>query len=131
MTKDTAKKTSIAATGVALAPGLAAPAAGLATGKYSITFESAVGENDGLFVRDEKGDLVLDNGEPIPAESEHLMVKLVYPGGYTKNHQAATPEDLVSKVVGVLRGRYGVPSEIKIAALPKQLAAGAAIEVEV
>jgi hypothetical protein len=96
----------------------------------AVTIISAVGENDGLFVRGANGELVLDNGQPIPAPSEHTMVKCEYPDGFTKNHQVVDAADLVAKVMNVLRFRYGVDGEINVVTVP-ELTAGATVEVEI
>jgi hypothetical protein len=119
-----------AGTGAVLPPGSVPPIATLPPGPVVITINSAVGENDGLFVRNEQGALVLENGEPIPAPSEHTMVQCSYPDGFVKNHQVVDAADLVAKVMNVLRFRYGVDGEIAVVSVP-ELTAGATIELEV
>lgn len=92
-----------------------APAAPLPSGSIVITIEAAPGENDGI-----EG-----------ATSENVVARCVYPDGFVKNHQTNGVEDLLGKVFGQLRGRYGVTGDIKVTSLPDAVEAGATIEVEV
>jgi hypothetical protein len=116
--------------GTVLAPGMADPVATLPEGAITVTIDAVVGENDGLFVRDENGNLVLEDGEPVPAPSENFMVRCVYPDGFAKNHQVATPADLAPKVIGILRGRFGKAGEINVLSLPEELAVGQTLTLE-
>ncbi len=117
--------------GTVLPPGTFPPKASLSAGKVTITIEAAPGENDGLFARDEKGKVILDeNDNPVPAVSENMVAKCVYPDGFTKNHQTNSPQDLVAKILVQLRSHYGV-TEAKVVSLPEALTAGAIIELEI
>src|SRR4051812_15695951 len=107
------------------------PVASLPAGTVTVTVESAVGENDGLFVRDENGELVLDSGEKVPATSENLMARCVYPDGFVKNHQVKTTADLAEKVLLTIKNRYGVAGDVTVTAMPEAVATGATIVMEV
>lgn len=75
-------------------------------------------------------EVVVNKVEPVGDNPDDgFYAECVYPGGFTKDHQVKTSEELAPKIVNMLRGRYGVVS-VNITTLPK-LGAGITIEAEV
>ncbi len=93
-------------------------------------------------IKIESKGLVLPQGVPVAqlAAGPHTvtveaicddgLIRCVYPDGFVKHHQAATVEDLLAKVTAQVRGRFGV-AEVQFKCVPKSLAAGETITVEV
>lgn len=112
-----------------IAPGT--PQSSLVPGKYSVKLTKAVGENDGLFATDEKGEHVLVDGKPVPATSEFMMVTCVYPDEFIKSHQVKDTTDLVSKATSLLRNRYGITGNINVLKAPSELKENTSIDIEI
>lgn len=61
-------------------------------------------------------------------ENNELRVK--YPDGWERDHQATTPQELAPKIVNNLRARYGVES-VTINKIPDGLTVSATFAVEI
>lgn len=81
----------ITGNGAVLPPGT--PSAALPPGDYTVTIDGTDGSG---------------------------MLRCVYPGGFVKHHQAATVEELATKVTAVLRTRYGA-TDVQFTTAPKSL----------
>lgn len=62
--------------------------------------------------------------------SENNEMRVAYPDGWERDHQATTPQELAPKIVNNLRARYGVES-VTITRIPAELSEGATFVVEV
>jgi hypothetical protein len=114
----------ISGSGVMLKPGMVPPTEPLANGPCKVVIEAVTPENPpGM-----KPPLDAE-GKPLPID-ESFMARCVYPDGFVKEHQVKSVQDLLPKVINQIRSRYGF-AEANITALPKQLKAGTAIELEV
>jgi hypothetical protein len=108
---------SISGTGTVMPAGTLAASASLPSGKFTVTIVELHPENG-------------YDAEGKPRPSEHLEALCVYPDGWERSHQIKTVEDVLARVIGQLRGRYGA-GEVKILKAPKELKSGAVIELEV
>ena len=79
--------------------------------------------------------LVVITDESISCELTELMMdgdmqiaSVTYPDGFTKSHQADDVADLLTKVTGTLRARYGV-REFNFSAVPEKLEKGVIISM--
>lgn len=105
----------ISGEGLVLPAGTLPPASVLPEGEIRVVIDNVQPENG-----------YAESGEAIP--SDHQMVRLAYPDGFVKNHQAADITTLLSKIAAVMRGRFGL-EEVKYESVPSSLQAGEFITI--